>query len=330
MDFYQRDFLTLLDYNKEEIEALIDLGIKFKKLKESGISHRILKYKSIALVFKEDSTIARCAFEVAAYDLGMHVTCLEQKKMGCGENIIDNIQFLSSIYDGIAYYGFSEKKAIQFIKKSKVPIWNGKNEKYHPFQILGDLITIKEHYGTLKNKKIVFCGNGRSNISNSLMIACGKLGIDFVCCAPKELWPSDELFNKCKKNAEETQSKIVFTEDIMDATYNADIIYTSSWLNLSDESIQEEYFKLLSPYQINKRIMYNAKSSAIFLHDLPASHNKDTVVGQMVYEKYGIDEFEVTNEVFESKNSKVFIEAENYLHAVKAVMCSTLYKGAIK
>lgn len=330
MNFYQRDFLTLLDYDKDEIEALIDLGIKFKRLKQSNIAHRILKGKNIVVISNNIPGIVRCAFDVVTYDLGMNISYLEQNTINKMENISDDNKILSLMYDGIAYYGFNDDVMTSFFKQSRVPVWNGMSSYYNPIQVLADLVTIKDHFGTLRNKKLVFCGNGKSNISNSLMIACSKLGIDFVCCAPKELWPDDEIFNKCREFSEANDSKIVFLEDIIDAVYNADIVYTSAWVNLNDEDIIEDRIKLLSSYQINKQVMSNAKNNAIFLHNLPAFYDNEAVFAHNVYEKYGISELEVTKEVIEDNNSKVYVQAENYLHAVKAVICSTLYKGVIK
>lgn len=332
MNFYQRDFLTLLDYNKEEIEALIDLGIRFKKLKNSNVSHKLLKGKNVALISEFNSIKTRCAFEVSAYDLGMSVSVLSLNDEECKRDIfIDNARILSSIYDGIGYYGFCQDKLDELVKYSGIPVWNFLTDKFYPIQLLADFMTIKEHFGNFKNKKIVYCGNGNSNVCSSLMIICSKLGIDFICCSPKELWPNNEVFNECKSFAEENKAKIVFEEDITRATFMADIIYTNSWVSLGEsDNLWEERIKLLSPYQVNKKIMDNAKSKAIFLHPLPASHNKDSLIGKEIYEKYGIEELEVTNEVFESNQSKVFEQTENYLHCLKAVMCASLYKGVIK
>ena len=333
MNFYQRDFLTLLDYNKEEIEALIDLGIKFKKLKNSNVSHKLLKGKNIALIFEQDSIETRCAFEVALRDLGMGVTFLSSLdiQMSKRENISDIVRSLSLMYDGIGYFGGLQDKLEELVNCSSVPVYNGMTDKFYPLQMLVDFMTIKEYYGNFKNKKIVYCGNGNSNVCSSLMIICSKLGVDFICCSPKELWPNDELFNKCSGFAEDNKSKIIFEEDIMRATFMADVVYTDAWVSLCEsENIWEERIKLLSPYQINKKIMENAKNKAIFLHPLPAFHNKTSQIGKDIYEKYGVMEMEVTSEVFESSQSKVFEQAENRLHATKAVICASLYKGVIK
>lgn len=333
MNFYQRDFLTLLDYNKEEIDALIDLGIRFKKLKNSNVSHRLLKGKNIALVSESSSLKILCAFEVSAFDLGMSVSIVH---LNTGEDnkrdiFADNARILSSMYDGIGYCGFSQDKLNELVKYSGVPVWNFLTDKFCPVQTLADFMTIKEYYGNFKNKKIVYCGNGNSNVCSSLMVICSKLGVDFICCSPKELWPNDELFNKCKKLSEETKSKIIFEEDITRATFMADVIYTDSWVTTGEnDNLWEERIKLLSPYQINKKIMDNAKNKAIFLHTMPALHNKNSSISRDIYEKYGIEEMEVTDEVFESNQSKVFEQSENYLHCLKAVICASLYKGVIK
>lgn len=333
MDFYQRDFLTLLDYTKEEIEALIDLAIKFKKLKSSNVSHKILKGKNVVLVLTKNSTRIRCAFEVASRELGINATCLGPNgtEIGESESIIDTTRTLATMYDSIGFYGINHDKFEELVKYSKVPLWNGLTDRFHPIQVLADFMTIKEHFNGFKNKKLVYCGDGRNNIANSLMIICSKLGIDYICCSPKELWPSDDLFNNCKTLAEANKSKIIFEEDIERATFMADIVYTDSWVSIcEDDSLWEERIKLLSPYQINKKVMSGAKNNAIFLHSLPAFHNKDTVIAKQIYEKYGIEEMEVTDEVFESKQSKVFVSTENYVHALKAILCAGLYKGVIK
>lgn len=333
MNFYQRDFLTLLDYNKEEIEALIDLGIRFKKLKNSNVSHKLLNGKNIALLLEEDSIETKCAFEVAAYDLGMNITCLNSLSTQIGErgNIKDTTRILSIMYDGIGYYGCSQNRLEELVKYSGIPVWNILSRQFNPLQTLADFMTIKEHFDNFKNKRIAYCGNAQNNVASSLMIICSKLGIDFICCAPKELWPNDELFNKCKAFAEDNKSKIIFEEDIMRATFMADVIYTDVWVSLGEsDNLFEERIKLLSSYQVNKKVMDNAKNNAIFLHCLPAFHNKDSQISKFIYEKYGILEMEVTDDIFESGQSKVFEQTENYLHCLKAVICASLYKGVIK
>lgn len=333
MNFYQRDFLTLLDYNKDEIDALIDLGIRFKKLKNSNVSHKLLKGKNVVLIKELDTTKNSCAFDVATRDLGMNVTNINfnDVELRKRETFKDNVRFLSSMYDGIAYYGFLQERLDELVKYSGVPVWNILTNNFDPVQVLSDLMTIKEYYGNFKNKKIAYCGNGKNSVCSSLMIICSKLGIDFICCSPKELWPNDEIFNRCKAFSEENKSKIVFEEDVMRGTFMADVIYTDAWVSkLEDNDLWENRIKLLSNYQVNKKVMDNAKNKAIFLHPLPAFHNKDTELGKEFYEKYGISEMEVTDEVFESNQSKVFEQSENYLHCLKAVMCASLYKGVIK
>lgn len=327
MDLRKKDFLKLLDFTSEEIEYLIDKSIELKKKKRNGENHEYLKGKQIALIFEKDSTRTRCAFEVAAKDLGMHTTYLgpSGSQIGKKETIADTARVLASMYDGIEYRGFGQDIVEELAKYSKVPVWNGLTNEFHPTQMLADVMTIKEEFGNIKGKTLVFCGDARNNVANSLLVICSKLGINFTCCAPKELFPDKKLVSTCKKIAQETGSIIYLTEDIMKGTKNADVIYTDVWLSMGEEKeLWKQRIKLLSPYQVTKKVMKNATSKAIFLHCLPSFHNDNTIIGKEILREYGLSEMEVTDEVFESKQSRVFEEAENRLHTIKAVMLETL------
>ena len=327
VDLKGRDFLKLLDFTTEEIEYLLDSAARLKEMKRNGIPHQYLKGKQVALIFEKDSTRTRCAFEVAAKDLGMHATYLGPtgSQLGKKETIADTARVLASMYEGIEYRGWGQKIVEDLAEYSKVPVWNGLTNEFHPTQMLADVMTIKEEFGTLKGKKIVLCGDARNNVGNSLMVVSAKLGLNFVCCAPKELFPKQELVNICNEIAKTTGATITLTEDIMEGTKNADALYTDVWVSMGEPD--EEWQKriaLLSPYQVNMQVMNNAKPEAIFLHCLPSFHNIDTTIGKDIFEKYGIKEMEVTDEVFESSHSRVFEEAENRLHTIKAVMYETL------
>ena len=296
-------------------------------MKRNGIPHQYLKGKQVALIFEKDSTRTRCAFEVAAKDLGMHATYLGPtgSQLGKKETIADTARVLASMYDGIEYRGWGQKIVQDLADYAKVPVWNGLTNEFHPTQMLADVMTIKEEFGTLKGKKLVFCGDARNNVGNSLMVVSAKLGLNFVCCAPKELFPKQELVNVCNEIAKTTGATITLTEDIMEGTRNADALYTDVWVSMGepDEEWQRR-IALLSPYQVNMQVMNNAKPEAIFLHCLPSFHNIDTTIGKDIFEKYGIKEMEVTDEVFESSHSRVFEEAENRMHTIKAVIYATL------
>ena len=322
-----RDFLKLLDYTPEEIRYLINVAIQLKKMKKSNIKHRYLEGKQIAMIFEKDSTRTRCAFEVGAHDLGMSATYLGPtgSQLGKKETIEDTARVLASMYDGIEYRGFDQKIVEALAEYSKVPVWNGLTNEFHPTQMLADLMTVQEEFGTLANKKLVFCGDARNNVGNSLMVVCSKLGVSFTCCAPKELWPDEELTETCQKIARLTGSKISMTEDIMEGTKEADVIYTDVWVSMGEPmELWEKRINLLKPYQVNKKVMKNANPNAIFLHCLPSFHNDETSIGKDIAEKFGIKEMEVTDEVFESSASRVFEEAENRLHTIKAVMLETM------
>ena len=329
MNLTGRNFLTLLDYTPEEIRYLLDLSKDLKNKKKNGISHRYLEGKNIVLLFEKTSTRTRCAFEVAGLDLGMGVTYLDPgaSQMGKKESIADTAKVLGRMYDGIEYRGFSQKIVEELANNAGVPVWNGLTTEYHPTQMLADVLTVEENFGHLDGIKLVFMGDARNNVANSLMVVCAKMGMHFVACAPSHLWPEEELINRCKVIASETGAVLEFEEDVMTATKDADVIYTDVWVSMGeDASVWEERIKLLSPYQVNKRVMENASPNAIFLHCLPSFHDLNTTIGKEIIEKYGLKEMEVTDEVFSSSQSKVFDEAENRLHTIKAVVCATMKK----
>lgn len=327
MNLSQRSFLKLLDYTKEEIEYLLDLSADFKNKKKNHIPHEYLKGKNIALLFEKTSTRTRCAFEVAAYDLGMHVTFLDPQssQMGKKESIEDTAKVLGRMYDGIEYRGFSQSIVENLAASAGVPVWNGLTNEFHPTQMLADFLTIKENFGHLKGLKLVFCGDGRNNVANSLMVACSKLGVNYTLAAPKSLWPDENLVNICKDIAISTNCQIEFEEDIIKATKDANCIYTDVWVSMGEaDNIWEERLNLLKNYQVNMNVLNNASQDVIFLHCLPSFHDLNTTIGEEIYKKFGLKEMEVTDEVFRSKYSKVFDEAENRMHTIKAVMYATL------
>ena len=322
-----KSFLKLLDFSSDEIRYLLDLSKELKDKKKKGILHKDLEGKNIVLLFEKTSTRTRCAFEVAGYDLGMGVTYLDpnSSQMGHKESIEDTAKVLGRMFDGIEYRGFEQDIVEKLAKYSGVPVWNGLTTEFHPTQMLADVMTIEESFGSSKGLKLVFMGDARNNVANSLMVVSAKLGINFVACGPKENMPSAELVEKCKVIAKENASTITLTDDVIAATKDADVIYTDIWVSMGeDKSIWGDRIKLLSPYQVNKSVMQNAKSSAIFLHCLPSFHDLNTTVAKDIYDKYGLKEMEVTGEVFMSSQSKVFDEAENRLHTIKAVMYATL------
>ena len=322
-----RNFLKLLDYTTDEIRYLLDLSKDFKNKKKNNIDHKYLKGKNIVLLFEKTSTRTRCAFEVAGYDLGMGVTYLDpgSSQMGKKESIEDTAKVLGRMYDGIEYRGFDQEIVENLGKNAGVPVWNGLTNEFHPTQMLADLLTIEENFGHLKGLKLVFCGDGRNNVANSLMVACAKMGINFTLASPKELWPSKELYNICKDIAIENDSVIEFEEDIMIATKNADVLYTDVWVSMGEpDEVWATRINLLKKYQINNEIIKNANSNVIFLHCLPSFHDLNTTIGKDIYNKFGLKEMEVTDEVFLSNKSKVFDEAENRMHTIKAVMYATL------
>ena len=322
-----RSFLKLLDFTSDEIRYLIDLSKELKYKKKNNIMHDELKGKNIVLLFEKTSTRTRCAFEVAGYDLGMGVTYLDPKssQMGHKESIEDTARVLSRMYDGIEYRGFEQEIVEKLSKYSSVPVWNGLTTEFHPTQMLADVLTIEENFGNSKGLKLVFMGDARNNVANSLMVISAKLGINFVACGPKTNMPDEKLVEECKKIANENNSTVTLSDNIKVSTKDADVIYTDIWVSMGeDKSIWESRIKLLSPYQVNDEVMSNAKDSAIFLHCLPSFHDLNTTVAKDIYEKFGLKEMEVTDSVFSSNKSKVFDEAENRLHTIKAVMYATL------
>ena len=327
MNLKGRDFLKLLDFTPEEIGGLIDLANELKAKKKNGIAHNTLQGKNIALIFEKTSTRTRCSFEVAGYDLGMGVTYLDPtgSQIGKKESIRDTARVLSSIYDGIEYRGYGQEIVEELAKYSKVPVWNGLTNEFHPTQILADFLTIKEHFGKLKGIKLVYMGDARYNMGNSLMVGCAKMGLDFVACAPKKYFPDQALIEKCQEIAKETGATLSFEENPNVAVKNANVIYTDVWVSMGEPTeVWKERIEDLSPYQVNKALMEKADKNAVFMHCLPAFHDMKTTVGKEMGEKFGRTEMEVTDEVFESSQSIVFAEAENRMHTIKAVMLSTL------
>ena len=327
MDLKGRDFLTLKDYTPEEILYLIDLAAELKDKKKKGIVEQPLIGKNVALIFEKTSTRTRCSFEVAAHDLGMGVTYLDPtgSQIGKKESIADTARVLCTMFEGIEYRGFGQEIVEDLAKYSSVPVWNGLTNEYHPTQMLADMLTIKEKLGRLKGVKFVYMGDARYNMGNSLMVTCAKLGMDFVACTNKKYFPNDELVKYCKDVAETTGASITLTEDVAEGTKDADVIYTDVWVSMGEpEEVWAERINDLKPYQVNAKAFENAKDSAIFMHCLPAFHDLKTTIGKQVYEKFGLSELEVTDEVFESERSVVFDEAENRMHSIKAIMRATL------
>lgn len=322
-----RSFLKLLDFTPAEIRYLLDLSKDYKNLKRTGVPHRRLEGKNVAILFEKDSTRTRCAFEVGAMDLGMGVTYLGPtgSQMGKKESIADTARVLGRMYDGIEYRGFAQDIVEELAKYAGVPVWNGLTTEFHPTQILADLLTIEEKFGTLKGLNFVYMGDARNNMGNSLMVGCAKMGLNFTACAPKELFPAEELVEKCKDIAKENGCTITLTEDVMEGTKGAHIIYTDVWVSMGEpDEVWEARINKLTPYQVNSAVMTNADESAIFMHCLPSFHDLKTVIGKQMGERFGIKEMEVTDEVFESKQSVVFDEAENRMHTIKAVMAATI------
>ncbi len=326
-DLKGKHFLKLLDYTPEEITYLLDLAAEYKDKKKKGIPVDTLRGKNVALIFEKTSTRTRCSFEVAAHDLGMGTTYLDPSgsQIGKKESIADTARVLGRMYEGIEYRGFEQSIVEELAKYAGVPVWNGLTNEFHPTQMLADLLTIREHLGGLKGKKVAYMGDARYNMGNSWMVTCAKMGMDFVACAPKKYFPSKELVKTCEQIAKENGGAITLTEDAMAGTRDADVIYTDVWVSMGEpDEVWEERIKELSPYQVNGRIMANAKDTAIFMHCLPAFHDLKTKIGAQMGEKFGITEMEVTDEVFESSQSVVFDEAENRMHTIKAVMAATL------
>ena len=327
MELKNRSFLKLLDYTPEEIRGLLDLAADFKAKKKAGIPHRLCEGKNIVLLFEKDSTRTRCAFEVAGHDLGMGVTYLGPtgSQMGKKESIADTARVLGRMYDGIEYRGFGQTIVEDLAKFAGVPVWNGLTNEFHPTQILADFLTIREHFGCLEGKKLVYCGDARYNMGNSLMVGCAKMGMHFVACAPEAYFPNAELIAACQEVAAQTGALLEFITDPMEATKGADVIYTDVWVSMGEpDSVWQERIEALKPYRVNKAMMENAGAQCRFMHCLPAFHDLNTTIGKQIHEKFGLDSMEVTDEVFESEQSIVFDEAENRMHTIKAVMAATL------
>ena len=326
-DIKGRDFLKLLDFSASEIEFLIDLAADFKAKKKAGIPHRIHEGKNIALIFEKTSTRTRCAFEVAAHDLGMNATYLDPSgsQIGKKESIADTARVLSSMYDGIEYRGFGQEIVEELARYSKVPVWNGLTNEFHPTQILADFLTVKEHFGKLKGIKLVYMGDARFNMGDSLMVGCAKMGLDFTACAPQNYFPDRALISECEKIAAGSGATLSFETDVAKAVKGADVIYTDIWVSMGEpEKVWEERIAALSPYQVNSEVMSLAGDNAVFMHCLPSYHDMKTAIGKEMCEKFGRTAMEVTDEVFESPRSLVFKEAENRMHTIKAVMAATL------
>ena len=327
MNLKGRHFLTLKDYTPEEIAYLLEMSADLKKKKKEGVLTDTLRGKNVALIFEKTSTRTRCSFEVAAHDLGMGTTYLDPKgsQIGKKESIADTAKVLGCMYEGIEYRGFGQEIVEELAKYAGVPVWNGLTNEYHPTQMLADMLTIQENFGRLKGIKLVYMGDARYNMGNSYMIACAKMGMDFVACAPKKYFPNEELVAQCQEYAKASGATITLTEDVMEGTKDADVICTDVWVSMGEpDEVWEERIRELSPYKVTKKVMENAGEQAIFLHCLPAFHDLKTKIGKQIHDKFGLDDMEVTDEVFESPQSKVFDEAENRMHTIKAVMVATL------
>ena len=322
-----RHFLKLLDFTPAEIEGLLDLAAELKQKKKDGVPHRLCEGKNIALIFEKTSTRTRCAFEVAAADLGMHPVYLDPSgsQIGKKESIADTARVLGRMFDGIEYRGFGQELVEELAAYAGVPVWNGLTNEFHPTQILADFLTIREHFGSLEGKKLVYMGDARYNMGNSLMVGCAKMGMHFVACAPKAYFPNDELVATCRTVAKETGAVIELIEDPMTAVQGADVIYTDVWVSMGEPAeVWKERIEALTPYRVTKALMDAAGEQCRFMHCLPAFHDLKTTTGMEIYKKFGIDCMEVTDEVFESSQSIVFDEAENRMHTIKAVMAATM------
>ena len=327
MNLKGRHFLTLKDFTPEEIEYLLDLSAELKQKKKEGIPVDHYRGKNIALIFEKTSTRTRCSFEVAAHDMGMGTTYLDPSgsQIGKKESIADTARVLGRIYDGIEYRGFGQEIVEELAAHAGVPVWNGLTNEYHPTQMLADMLTIREQLGRLKGVKLVYMGDARYNMGNSLMIASAKMGMHFVACAPKKYFPNEELVAQCREYAKESGATITLTEDVAEGTRGADVIYTDVWVSMGEpDAVWEERIRELTPYKVTMDVMNNAGEQAIFLHCLPAFHDLKTKIGKEMGERFGITDMEVTDEVFESARSRVFEEAENRMHTIKAVMAATL------
>lgn len=327
MNLQGKSFLKLLDFSSEEIEYMLDLAADLKTKKKAGIPHRFCEGKNVALIFEKTSTRTRCAFEVAAADLGMHPVYLDPSgsQIGKKESIPDTARVLGRMFDGIEYRGYGQEIVEELAAYAGVPVWNGLTNEYHPTQILADMLTIREHFGSLKGKKMVYMGDARYNMGNSLMVGCAKMGMHFVACAPKAYFPNDGLVAECREIAKQTGAVIELIEDPKTAVKTADVIYTDVWVSMGEpDEVWKERIDALTPYRVTKELMDIAGEQCRFMHCLPAFHDLKTTVGRQIYERFGIDCMEVTDEVIESERSIVFDEAENRMHTIKAVMLATL------
>lgn len=323
-----RDFLKLLDFTGDQIEHLVDLAARFKALKHAGTPHRFLEGKNIVLLFDKTSTRTRCSFEVAGFDLGMGVTYLDSQgsQVSTKESIADSARVLGRFYDGIEYRGFGQEIVEELARNAQVPVWNGLTDEWHPTQMIADMLTLRERFGTqLAGRKLVFLGDARNNVARSMMVACSKLGIHYTACGPEQNWPDAELVTRCRAMASEHGSQIAVTADVRQACTGADALYTDVWVSMGEpESVWEERIRLLSPYQVNAEVMGLANEDAVFMHCLPAYHDTSTDVARAVAQRFGVTAMEVTDDVFESSQSVVFDEAENRMHAIKAIIYATL------
>ena len=327
MNLKGRNFLKLLDFTPEEIQYLLDLAAELKAKKKQGVRHDDFAGRNIALIFEKTSTRTRCSFEVAAHDLGMHATYLDPSgsQIGKKESIADTARVLGRMFDGIEYRGYGQSIVEELAQYAGVPVWNGLTNEFHPTQILADFLTIQEHFGRLKGINFVYMGDARYNMGNSLMVGCAKMGVNFTACAPAKYWPSADLMELCGKLADESGATLTFTEDPMEGTKGADVIYTDVWVSMGEPvEVWEERLRDLSPYQVNQKLMDHAGPQAKFMHCLPAYHDHKTAIGKEMGERFQRDAMEVTDEVFEGPASIVFDEAENRMHTIKAVMAATL------
>ena len=327
MNLKGRNFLKLLDFTPDEIQYLLDLAAELKAKKKQGVRHDDFVGKNIALIFEKTSTRTRCSFEVAAHDLGMHATYLDPSgsQIGKKESIADTARVLGRMFDGIEYRGYGQSIVEELAQYAGVPVWNGLTNEFHPTQILADFLTIQEHFGRLKGINFVYMGDARYNMGNSLMVGCAKMGVNFTACAPAKYWPSADLMETCGKLADESGATLTFTEDPIEGTKGADVIYTDVWVSMGEPvEVWEERLNYLSPYQVNQKLMDNAGPQAKFMHCLPAYHDHKTAIGKEMGERFQRDAMEVTDEVFEGPASIVFDEAENRMHTIKAVMAATL------
>ena len=327
MNLYGRDFLKLLDYTPEEIDGLLTLAADLKAKKKAGVPHRLCEGKNIALIFEKTSTRTRCSFEVAAHDLGMGTTYLDPagSQIGKKESIADTARVLSGIYDGIEYRGYGQKIVEELAKYASVPVWNGLTNEFHPTQVLADLLTVRERFGRLKGVRLVYMGDARPNMGNSLMVGCAKMGMQFTACAPQAYFPAPELVAECEAVAAGTGASLRFCKDPAEAARDADVIYTDVWVSMGEpDEVWESRIRELLPYQVNAALMRQASPGAVFMHCLPAFHDRKTAIGREVGERFGLEAMEVTDEVFEGPQSVVFQEAENRMHTIKAILAATL------